>query len=332
MGSKNVRLTQGQFEKKIAKIRPNYTVLGSYVNMHTPVKVKCSQHNLNFKIIPVDIIHQKSETCPKCKTEKKIYNRLYNLSSIKSKIRDIFPNIEIYSYNGMNEFSNGYCKLHKKKLTFIPSFLIHRGLTPCIKCKADAHNDRVLKKRKNNFKTFQNHLKRVHPNYIVEECDFINTATPCKAYCSIHEDSFTMTNPDTSIRQGCRSCPKCLLDTSQYSLASLEWIKYMSKQLNFRYKSIQTAENGGEFYIQGIGKVDGYHARSNTVFEFHGDVYHGNLKVFKPHDRPHPFNNKTAKHLYAKTKIREKEIRKAGYNLITIWESDWLKKKGKISK
>ena len=41
---------------------------------------------------------------------------------------------------------------------------------------------------------------------------------------------------------------------------------------------IQHAENGGEFYIQGIGKVDGYCQETNTVYEFHGSYWHGNCE------------------------------------------------------
>lgn len=40
----------------------------------------------------------------------------------------------------------------------------------------------------------------------------------------------------------------------------------------------------GEYYIPGVGKVDGFCKETNTVYEFHGDYWHGNPDIF-------PLNN-----------------------------------------
>jgi G:T-mismatch repair DNA endonuclease (very short patch repair protein) len=87
---------------------------------------------------------------------------------------------------------------------------------------------------------------------------------------------------------------------------------------------IQHAENDGEYRIPGTRyRCDGFHKESNTIFEFHGDCFHGKPKKYKKNDKPNPFSNLTALQLYRKTKAREKELKELGYFVCTIWESDY---------
>lgn len=80
--------------------------------------------------------------------------------------------------------------------------------------------------------------------------------------------------------------------------------------------------DGGEYYIDGVGKVDGFCESNNTVYEHHGDYWHGNPNKFS-HDKVHPhLKPKTYGDLYRKTMLRDQKIRDLGYNLIIKWESD----------
>jgi hypothetical protein len=90
-------------------------------------------------------------------------------------------------------------------------------------------------------------------------------------------------------------------------------------------KDVWHAENGGEYMIPGTAlRVDGFHARTNTVFEFYGDAYHGNLKRYAPDSRPSPFDkSKTARQLYQATLRREKKLILLGYSVVSIWERDF---------
>ena len=77
---------------------------------------------------------------------------------------------------------------------------------------------------------------------------------------------------------GCRRCSF----SKGYSKGQIEWIDTLMKTHN---TIIQYALSpGGEHCIPGIGKVDGYHAESNTIFEYHGDFWHGNPKKFPPNE------------------------------------------------
>src|SRR5690606_37872988 len=67
-------------------------------------------------------------------------------------------------------------------------------------------------------------------------------------------------------------------------------------------------------------RVDGYDPEINTIYEYWGDLWHGNLNVFDAAKR-NPYNNKTMQELNEETEIKRNRIIDAGYNLIEIWES-----------
>ena len=113
------------------------------------------------------------------------------------------------------------------------------------------------------------------------------------------------------------SCPEC--SPTAYSKVQIRWLTEIEKAENIK---IQHALSGAEFKIKGIGKVDGYYKKTNTVYEFHGDFWHGNPKVFDP-DKINPISKKRYGDLYQKTIDRDNEIRKLGYNLVTMWENDY---------
>ena len=72
-------------------------------------------------------------------------------------------------------------------------------------------------------------------------------------------------------------------------------------------------------------KVDGFDPKTNTVYEFHGDFWHGNPIIYNQKD----INSKTGTtfgELYKRTMKKEKILKKAGYKVISIWESDFNKR------
>jgi hypothetical protein len=70
--------------------------------------------------------------------------------------------------------------------------------------------------------------------------------------------------------------------------------------------------------------ADGYCTDTNTIYEFHGDFYHGNPNRYGP-DFLNTKLNKTMGELYQATTERENKIRALGYNLVVLWESDFIK-------
>ena len=116
-----------------------------------------------------------------------------------------------------------------------------------------------------------------------------------------------------------KECQKC---SNQHSSISMDWLLFME---NRYLTEIQHAKNLGEFVIPGTRyRADGYIKSSNTIFEFHGDFWHGNPELYNETEI-NPKIGITYGELYNKTKDKSKLIVELGYNLIEIWENDWKK-------
>ena len=110
-----------------------------------------------------------------------------------------------------------------------------------------------------------------------------------------------------------------------YSQKAISWLQSIERKEGI---IIQHAESGGERCIplENGGRIhlDGWCEETNTAYEFHGDVWHGNPKIFSPDEYCHPHNKEwTAGELFEKTRLREQVIRDLGIKLVTKWESEW---------
>jgi len=111
--------------------------------------------------------------------------------------------------------------------------------------------------------------------------------------------------------------------SARFSMKCVQWLESIMEQEGI---FIQHAGNIGEFNIPGTRyKADGYCQETNTVYEFHGDCFHGNPTIFESHEQCNPFNDLTASELYNKTIERENKIISLGYNLVVMWENDFNK-------
>lgn len=100
---------------------------------------------------------------------------------------------------------------------------------------------------------------------------------------------------------------------------------WLEALMNLHQIHIQHCRNGGEHKIKGPKnyRADGYCEATNTIYEFHGDRFHGNPALFDPTDQCHPFTHQLASELYSSTLEREAYIITQGYNLVVMWESDF---------
>jgi hypothetical protein len=66
------------------------------------------------------------------------------------------------------------------------------------------------------------------------------------------------------------------------------------------------------------------------IIEYNGDQYHGNPDIYNENDLPHPYNKSkgfTAKSLWEKDKIKIDIARNKGFDVLTIWDSEYKKDK-----
>ena len=103
-----------------------------------------------------------------------------------------------------------------------------------------------------------------------------------------------------------------------------QWIREIEKELG---RKLLHNENGGKEYRVPYNNdkyffLDAYDEDTNTVYEFHGDYYHGNPNIFNAEDL-----NKTVKktfgELHEATMQKKAVLEDLGYNYISIWESEF---------
>jgi G:T-mismatch repair DNA endonuclease (very short patch repair protein) len=77
-----------------------------------------------------------------------------------------------------------------------------------------------------------------------------------------------------------------------------------------------------------IGKsrysVDGFDPDKNIVYEFYGDLWHGNPNIYRPDDFCMA-TKKTFGEMFSRTMEKEEKLKKAGYSIVSIWECDYRK-------
>lgn len=217
-----------------------------------------------------------------------------------------------------------FCVLHKKEFMLNKvNHVFSRQGDGCSKCK-------TLNKRKSmsttlKQKDFENRIMNLFPQHKVIG-NYINCNTPVKAFCKTHKLNFDIL-PNNALYNKYPQCPGCRGNawtkkrSCRTSSVSQKWIRLVCKHKRWKHSLVKCSDNGDEFYIHGIGFVDGYHPPTNTVLEFHGDYWHGNPKLYRPEYET--FTGKKAKDLYKRTKKREAAILKAGFSLIVMWEYDF---------
>ena len=79
--------------------------------------------------------------------------------------------------------------------------------------------------------------------------------------------------------------------------------------------------------IKGFNRVyivDGFDPRTNTVYEYLGDIFHGALEAYPTNrDRIHPWLKKTPNQLYFSTKVRFQTLRDFGFKVFYVWEHEF---------
>jgi flagellar hook protein FlgE len=107
------------------------------------------------------------------------------------------------------------------------------------------------------------------------------------------------------------------------SLKCAIWLESIMKQ---EHIYIQYDKNDGEFFFEegSTKRADGYCADTNTIYEFHGNYWHGNPTLYDA-SVWNEWTKSTMGDLYQATIERENKIKALGYNLVVMWESEWDK-------
>jgi hypothetical protein len=284
-----------------------------YYNSKTYITIVCKKHE-EFTQQPSN--HLTGYGCKKCRDEKSGNTQRLSLNIFINKAKDIHG--DKYDYSKV-EYINSHlniqiiCKIHG---IFYQKPNNHLNGATCLLCS----NINSSQKQRMTTDEFIIKSKKVHcDKYDYSETFYgINNNDKINIKCLKH-GLFKQTPSNHLSGKGCRIC--CIPKKS-YSKVALNWLNSIQLKENI---TIQHAENEGEFIIPNTNyKADGYCQETNTIYEFHGDYWHGNPNKFILTEI-----NKTTKcsfgELYQKTLDKELVIINMGFNLITMWESEWNK-------
>ena len=288
------------FIKKAIKIHGNiydYSKV-NYVDSENKIIIICNIHG-EFNQMPRS--HLEKHGCMTCGKRSNTEDFIKKAIKIHGNKYDYSKSIYITAVNKLIII----CKIHGEFKQEPNNHLHNNGCSKCVKCY--------------NYSTkeFIEKANIIHKDkYEYSKTNYINTETKIIIICKIHGE-FEQ-NPSGHLNG--RGCSKCIQNA--YSKISINWLDFLSKYYN---TNIQHALNSNEFNIPNTKyKADGYYKETNTIYEFHGDFWHGNPKLFNK-DELNTITKTTFGELYNKTLEREEIIKNEGFNLITIWENDWKK-------
>ena len=284
----------------------------TYRNYTSKTKISCPVHNIFFQTPNQHLNGRKGNVgCPKCGIHNRTQQKRTTLENFIQKSH-LIHNYK-YDYSKaiyVNRVTKILiiCPVHGK---FYQRPAEHLALSGCPKCSIE---ERTKLKTKNRT-DFIHKANIIHNNkYNYDKVIYLKGRNKVIITCPQHGDFYQ--TPEGHLSG--RGCVKCIGFVSRKETI---WLNQLGIQPEHRNCTI-TLLDGTKT------RVDAYVPETNTVYEFHGDYWHGNPNKYDPNKI-----NKRAKQtfgqLYLKTKIKEQKIIESGYPLVVMWESDYQRIRGK---
>jgi len=284
-----------------------------YAKSNENVIIYCKKHKISFQQTPNS--HLSGSGCPRCAIERTNNSKFSNTDEFIQRSSIIHNNKYTYdfvTYTGCQTKVIIICPFHGEFEQTPSNHLRGQG---CPDCRLEY----IGKSNLSDTNSFIEKSKILFADsYDYSLTVYVNQTEKVKLICKKHNYMFEQT-PKGHFRKhnGCKICSK-----SGYSKKAIYYLDFIS---SFHNRQIQHAEFGGEYKIPNTNMfADGFCKETNTIYEFHGDFWHGNLKKYDP-NTINQIANKTFGELYEKTLERERHVRNMGFNLVVMWENDWNK-------
>lgn len=274
-----------------------------YTNWCTKSIIICPKHG---EFLQTPHAHKK-HGCKKCAGNEK-----YTSKTFKTKYFKLYPEsnlvLENINYINIDTKILVCCLNHKNKYYFdiLPRNLL--GGVGCNKCGGT---------KKLTQEEFIKIANNIHDNkYDYSKVKYINARSKIKIICPHHSETFEFITTSGTHIHNKRGCPKCAHIISK---PEIQWLKSFNNPNIIKQKTVTLDNRRFRF--------DGYDPKTNTVYEFYGDFWHGNPNKFDQ-NKIHPIkkiNGKPAtfKEIYDFTIKGEQILKKHGFKIISIWESDF---------
>jgi len=301
------------FIAKVNSLHPNCYDFSkvNYVNKDTRVELVCRKCGDTCLVLP-SLFNQKNDKvgCQKCNIKKRASKRRLSKSVIQSRLNQNWTVLNWDNHASMESYLSVQCKICNIVHSCMVNNLV-RGLG-CYNCYNKRRGDSL---RLAQDVVIEKFVQIWGSEYDYSMVKYVSMWTKVEIKCKLH-GCFHVAPHDHIDRIGCKQCSKKMCSKMQ-----IDWIKFME----VRYSTeIQHAFcETGEYKIPSTRyKADGYSEKLHTIFEFHGDFYHGNPKFYNRND-VNTVCKKTFGELYRKTCEKQQKIVDLGYNLVTIWEYQW---------
>ena len=276
-----------------------------YINSQTKVIIKCNDCGYIFDQQPNS--HLRGYGCDKC--AHRINHESQRLSEEEIIKRAIEVHGDKYDYSNI-KYINSSTSIHIScnicNNIFYQLYVNHinhkQGCPFC--CGRFMDTDIFIKKS-----------KIVHgEDFDYSKVEYNKSNIPVEIICNKTKQIFRQTPNSHLSGSACQCC--C---NKRYSKKAIKYLEFIASYYNI---DINHQLNGGEHTIkQSRYRADGYCKKTNTVYEFHGTIYHGDPRFCNSNE--YNYLGKNYGELYQKTLEREQFIKNSGYNLVVIWEHDW---------
>ena len=176
-------------------------------------------------------------------------------------------------YKTNNEKVTITCKLHGDFLQTPNAHLQGNG---CNECGNDS--------KTSNTDIFIRRANEIHKEkYLYDNVIYVKSNEKVTIICKLHGD-FLQTPRSHLLGSGCGKCSNTI------SKSEIMWLDHLNIPDEYRQKTIIITNKK---FI-----VDSYNPITKTIYEFYGDYWHGNPKIYNPLDLT--YFNKTFGELYEK--------------------------------
>jgi len=264
-----------------------------YTSRMSKINIVCMDHG-DFEQTAND--HASGHSgCPGCRRTSGSYTKEWIERAIE--VHNGRYDYSITSYSSSKEKLLVNCRDHGH-FSILPNNHLAGG--GCPKCSVYSQD---------NFITDAN---LIHGNkYDYSNVEYVSGLTKVKIKCPTH-GLFCQTPNSHTQGSGCPSCSKTI------SKPEVAWLDSLNIPDDPDHRQVPIRISSKLY------RVDGLDPDSKTVYEFHGDFFHGNPAQYRPED-VNPVNKKTFGDLYRATLSKTETLEAAGYRVVWIWESDWLK-------
>lgn len=301
------RMSQKQFIERAEAIhgkKYDYSLV-EFVGIRYQVKIICHKHGAFSQMAQAHIVN--GQGCAACFKESRLKN--VGNGDFIGAAKTIHGNKYDYAKSDLTKRDEHNriivtCAEHGD-FAISPGYHLRGG--HCQKCANSIRAEKVANFNRLSTSDFIERATAKHGNrYCYKNTSYAGAEKHLSITCRLHGE-FRQRASDHINGNGCQKCANFAT-----SKAEQRWLDELG--IDQRRKLIVV--DGRRFY------VDGYDPKTETVYEFLGDYWHGNPKTFDPNS----YNTRAKKKfgtLYEETLNRLEKIRSAGYNIVTIWESDY---------